>query len=83
MSTSKPQHIKGGKPQQPPKENPQVAIDAYKAAFGKHYAQTSVEVKRGKSRDGTPVYHVVLNGDKGDRPLTLDELKEATAAFLH
>lgn len=81
--SKKPAHIPTKHQQKPQGENPQVAIGAYVAAFGKHYPQTQCEVKRGKSRDGVPMYNVVLNGDKGDRPMTLEEIKEATTAFLH
>jgi hypothetical protein len=85
--SKKPAHLTSqaipSKPQQAPRENPNVVIDAYKAAFGKHYPHHSLDVKRGKARDGAPVFHVVIGGDKGDRPLTLADLKEAAQAFLH
>lgn len=62
---------------------PAIIIGAYTEAFGKHYPQHAVEVKKGKSRDGVAMYNVHINGDKGDRPMTLGELREATQAFLH
>lgn len=59
-----------------------VQINAYKAAFGKHYPHHQVDVKTGKGRNGETVFHVIIAGDKGDRPLTLQDMQEATQAFL-
>lgn len=61
-------------------------IAEYISAFQKHYPQRTVSVKPGRKYNPItnrkePVFHVIIDGDKGDRPLTPDELVEATAMF--
>lgn len=51
-------------------------IEAYKAAFLKAYPQKNISVYgAGKGRG----FWVEIDGDRGDRSLTTDEMKEATA----
>lgn len=59
----------------------QATLNAYAAAFTKCYPTYNVEFKKIKSRDGKTVFNVVLNGDVGNRPMTLEEISEAAAAL--
>lgn len=60
----------------------QATLEAYAAAFTKCYPTYAVTFERAKKTEaGAARFHVVLNGDKGNRPLTLDEINEATADF--
>ena len=61
------------------------AFDAYKEAFNRCYPAAHVEVKRagGAARGGEPKFNVVINGDRGDLPMTLWDLQEATRAFSY
>lgn len=58
-------------------------IADYEAAFLVAYPQKTVQVKKAPARGDVAQYHVIIDGDKGDRTLTAAELKEATKAFLH
>lgn len=57
-------------------------LAAYAAAFQRCYPTYTVTFERAKkTQDGRAQFHVVLNGDKGNMPLTLDDMIEATANF--
>jgi hypothetical protein len=56
-------------------------LNAYADAFTRCYPTYTVGFQKAKSREGKPVFNVVLNGDKGNRPMTLDEIREAAAAL--
>lgn len=54
----------------------------YAAAFNKHYPTYAVTFERAKKTpDGAARYHVVLNGDKGNLPMTMADMEEATRNF--
>lgn len=59
-------------------------LEAYKEAFLKCYPQKTVALKRGDRRrvGEVPRWFVVINGDKGDRAYTQEELVAATRDFL-
>lgn len=60
----------------------QNVITSYVDAFTSCYPSHNVKVTPGKkSRDGERLYNVEINGDKGDRPMTLGELRQATEDF--
>jgi hypothetical protein len=78
----KPQHL-SSKPARNSRDHAQIIVNAYREAFGKHYPHHTLEFRAGKTRDGEPGYYVLIGADKGDRALSLQDMKEATAAFLH
>lgn len=59
----------------------QATLNAYRDAFQRCYPTYTVTFGKTKSRDGGAQYNVILNGDKGNRPMTLTEISEATAAL--
>ena len=56
-----------------------VALNAYREAFGSRYPTYRVEFKPTKGDK----YFVLLNGDKGDIALDINDIREATANLLH
>lgn len=58
-------------------------LQAYKDAFLKCYPQKTIAFKRSRVRQHEPMrWFVVINGDKGDRAFTEEELVSATRDFL-
>lgn len=58
-------------------KTPQI-IEAYSQGFLSAYPQKNLSIYgAGKNRG----FWVEIDGDKGDRPITLDEMKEATQMF--
>lgn len=55
---------------------------SYEEAFRKCYPAHSVRLKPTKLHDGDWGWWIVINGERGDRPLTDRELVEATKSFL-
>lgn len=54
-------------------------FSAYATAFQRCYPTYTVTFERAKkTQDGRAQFHVVLNGDKGNLPMTMDDLREAT-----
>ena len=58
------------------------AASKYAEAFRKAYPQKNVVVHPIRNAGGEYEFKVWINGDGGDRRLTWDGLKDATAAFL-
>lgn len=57
-------------------------FDAYKQAFLSCYPQKTLEFQRGpRQSGGERSTWVVINGDKGSRPLLDNEIVEATRLF--
>lgn len=57
-------------------------LNAYTEAFNRCYPNYNVTFERAKkSQDGRQQFYVILNGDKCSIPLSLDDIKEATAEF--
>jgi hypothetical protein len=83
LSNKKPQHIKSANKSKA--KSPDLTLktlDAYKAAFETCYHGKAITFNRaGKNTDGVPRWNVVIDGDKGARPMTLDEIAEATVMF--
>lgn len=58
-------------------------LEAYKQAFLKCYPQKAISFKRMRARQHeVPRWFVVINGDKGERAFTEEELVNATRDFL-
>lgn len=56
-------------------------ITQYKEAFLKHYPNTVLEVKQGKSKDGQTQFRVMIDGSDGNRPLSVLDMQEAVVDF--
>lgn len=57
-------------------------MQSYIDAFQKCYPSANVSLKfAGKDNKGLPKYWVIIDGNKGDRPLTFAEMSEAISAF--
>lgn len=54
---------------------------AYKAAFESTFQGKSVEIVKGKSENGSSRFNVVIDGDKGARPMSVQEIAEAVEMF--
>lgn len=57
-------------------------FEAYKQAFLSCYPQKTISFQRGpRMSGGQRSTYVVIKGERGDRPLTDNELAEATRMF--
>lgn len=53
----------------------------YVSAFNSAYPQKRCELEFAYRKNGVSHYHVVVDGDRGPRPLTEGELREAARGF--
>jgi hypothetical protein len=56
-------------------------LESYRNAFESCYPQHRLELKRGKMKNGGTGYWVVIDGEKGDRPLSTEEILDAINMF--
>ena len=57
-------------------------IANYIAAFNTAYPQKKCEVEFAKKYQGEDHFHVVIDGERGPRTLTTQDMREATRGFL-
>lgn len=57
-------------------------MQEYEAAFGKTYPGVNFEVQRAWTKRGEPSkFWVIIDGDRGETALSLQDMREAIAAF--
>lgn len=54
----------------------------YVSAFNSAYPQKKCEVEFAFKKNGEEYFHIIIDGDKGHRPLTRGEMREAIRAFM-
>lgn len=55
---------------------------SYRQGFEKCYPQHRLELRAATLRGGVPGFHVYINGDRGERPLSEAEMAEAAVDFM-
>lgn len=56
----------------------------YTEAFARHYPNAQLKITRAPAKQWGPGMHwVYIDGDKGSKPLSANDMQEAIAAFNH
>lgn len=56
-------------------------LELYREAFNRCYPQHSIDFKKTKVKGGGIAYWIVINGDRGEAPLTIEAMQEAIQSF--
>ena len=56
-------------------------IRAYAEGFQRNYPHHDLEIKPKTQRDRSVRYQIIINGDRGDFPLSEEQMRSATRGF--